>query len=383
MMMRWISTACIALVAVLGGPAAMTLGAGIGDPAPGEESAHGSTLGEAVPVDSNHADLEPGQPSLRAAVAHAVEGLLERDPALMDSAASPRVLLVKEGVYEGRNGLSREDMAELDRAARVIASYLFQRNMRVTVIETPGGEEAASLSAAGFDAESFWYVSVDRLDRKHLLRLRSAVARAEGDPASAADMVALVVPYEDKPWVQDFEGFKQSQSGGLWLYGESGIRGAGSSARESALDDAMNQLQSLLVEPVAKNASWPAVLGLDHVRARLAKRLTSPVATNKMVKDWYLGETGRSYGKVYRGHVLVGLNEADYDEWQTRIRVWMASWERSLYWCIVILLVSIPAAFAGYVKADVATKGYFTNWLRLGAIVGVSLLGVLMYAHLF
>jgi transposase len=37
------------------------------------------------------------------------------------------------------------------------------------------------------------------------------------------------------------------------------------------------------------------------------------------------------------------------------------------------------AAFAGYIRADEATRGYYTNWLRALAAAGVGASGVLIY----
>jgi hypothetical protein len=37
------------------------------------------------------------------------------------------------------------------------------------------------------------------------------------------------------------------------------------------------------------------------------------------------------------------------------------------------------AAVAGYIRADEATKGYYTNWLRVAAAAGVGASGVLIY----
>ena len=37
------------------------------------------------------------------------------------------------------------------------------------------------------------------------------------------------------------------------------------------------------------------------------------------------------------------------------------------------------AALAGYIRADEATKGYYTHWLRLVAAAGVGASGVVIY----
>jgi hypothetical protein len=40
------------------------------------------------------------------------------------------------------------------------------------------------------------------------------------------------------------------------------------------------------------------------------------------------------------------------------------------------------ATVSGYIRADEATKGYYTNWLRLASATGVGAAGVLIYQML-
>ncbi len=42
-------------------------------------------------------------------------------------------------------------------------------------------------------------------------------------------------------------------------------------------------------------------------------------------------------------------------------------------------MLACLAAVSGYIRADEATKGYYTNWLRLASATGVGAAGVLIY----
>jgi uncharacterized membrane protein len=46
---------------------------------------------------------------------------------------------------------------------------------------------------------------------------------------------------------------------------------------------------------------------------------------------------------------------------------------------IIGFVLTCLAALAGYIRADEATRGYYTNWLRALAAVGIGASGVLIY----
>jgi hypothetical protein len=46
---------------------------------------------------------------------------------------------------------------------------------------------------------------------------------------------------------------------------------------------------------------------------------------------------------------------------------------------ILLFVLAVLAALAGYIHADEATKGYYTNHLRLAAAAGIGAAGVVAY----
>ena len=337
----------------------------------------GMPFGETAPTGATPGPVaEAPRPSLAAAVSHAADLMLERDVALMDAPADAGVLLIKRrpgGEIRPSRAIA-DEIQDLDRAARLVADLLFQRGLQVTVIESPsaGGEER---SVRALSPRTTWQMTVSRIGERRALMLRGR----------GQDGASVVVPYEEKPWVVDLSiaapGHDSTTT--LRFRGESGIRGDADEARAGALADGLAQIRDRILDRLAADDRSTALLGSAPVDRVLDRELSNPVLTNKFVKDWYLGESGRAYGTVYRGHVLLEVAADEFQRLEALVRRGMNEWHHTLWISIVGFLLSIPAAFALYLKLDARTKGYFSNWLRFAGVTGVGVLGTVLYLNLF
>jgi len=301
---------------------------------------------------------EAVQPGLELAVERAIGRLLAVDLSLMDSPMDARILLVKVGSFDpGGEG------EELDRAARLVARQLFERNFRVAVVDTPLQGDRGF--ADSFESDAVWELAVETRGSE-----RDLLVRARGQ-----EMASVVVPYEEKPWVTDFGGWQADAGGALFFRGKSEIEGSAESARKGALDAAVAELQSALV--ARGPSAGPG--GQRKTRARLANELTSPIITSKYIKDWYLQESRRPYGSVYEAYVLLRVPEEAYDDLKARVRGWERTHRRHLWLGLLIFGLAIPVTFVAYLKLDAATRGCIAPWLRLGALATVVAVGIAVW----
>jgi len=311
--------------------------------------------------------LEALQPGLEAACRIAVERVAEEDLALMDGPAAPRILVVME------KARSAEDAAEADRAARVVQPLLFERGFQVTIVGFPVGLPPEGLDSLEIPRDSTWTLGATHLGDRRILRLR----------ATQECGAAVAVPYEEKPWVTDFHEFARARSGMLYFHARSGIEGDAEEARHSAVRGALEEVRLALVERRGQERSLIGRVASRKSRARLEKELADPIIVNNYLADWYLEESRRPYGSVYRGYALVGIPEGEFREWADRVRGWDRSWTRSLLLGLLGLGLLVPAVWLAYLKLDAATDGCFGSWLRLLALGGLAGAGALVFLVLF
>lgn len=316
--------------------------------------------------------LEPVQSSRFEAARFATDRLLDRDPELMDAGARPKIVLVKE------SGFLAEGSAEVDAVARDIASLLFQRDLQVTIVETSDGSfdrgsktrpEAETTWPETTWPETTWFVSVDREDPRWILRVR----------AQSASAGSLVVPYENKPWVTNLDAWP-AEPGGIVIRGESGLRGDAAMARDAALRDAAAQLYDTLEGDPRRERSPIASWSRERARERLAKALANPVTSGSYVRDWYVAESGRALGTVYRAHALLSVPRDEFEAWGNRLGDWAAGTERRVWALLALCVLAIPLTFIAYLKLDATTRGCCSFGLRIGALAIVALVFLASWA---
>ena len=84
-------------------------------------------------------------------------------------------------------------------------------------------------------------------------------------------------------------------------------------------------------------------------------------------KVWYEAAYQADFSPALKAEIL-----AAYDRDVVRARLGLLAG-------LGVFLLACLAALAGYIRADEATKGYYTNRLRLVAAAGVGAAGVVIY----
>ena len=150
------------------------------------------------------------------------------------------------------------------------------------------------------------------------------------------------------------------------------IPGQVSATEERALDDVRKQLEKKLtewLEPHGVPRSWkPAPRQID---AMILETKIKPV-----VKDQ---APYKDYGKLYVAELRVDVSPE-------RIAGFTETYQRQLVQRRMVFLggalafiLTCLGAVSGYIRADEATKGYYTNRLRMLAAAGVGAAGMAIY----
>ncbi|WP_406694500.1 hypothetical protein V5E97_25840 [Singulisphaera sp. Ch08] len=143
------------------------------------------------------------------------------------------------------------------------------------------------------------------------------------------------------------------------------VKGRISATESRARDDARVQLQHQVTAWLATDipASWKPP-------APLIDRLIVRSEIEPVEKD---------YGTLYKATLHI-------DSTPARRAEIIAAYQHELVVRRMVLMggglaaiLTCLAAVAGYIRADEATKGYYTNWLRVAAASGVGASGVLIY----
>jgi hypothetical protein len=135
-------------------------------------------------------------------------------------------------------------------------------------------------------------------------------------------------------------------------------------ARKDALEALQNKLGEMLAPEVAKTWKVP------------------PEFTRKMILDTKVASYDKDYGTVYDATLRVDISPARraaivsaYHHEQVLRRLTMLGG-------LLGFVLTCLGAISGYIRADEATKGYYTNALRLAAAVGVGGAGAMIYQTL-
>jgi hypothetical protein len=153
------------------------------------------------------------------------------------------------------------------------------------------------------------------------------------------------------------------------------VKGRISATEQRAHDDARARLESKLREwlepdvPKAWKVPVPLVDGLvREVRVTPVAAPSDPVA--------------RDYGPMYEAEMRVDLSNPRRAEIVEAYRHEQTLKRLGVLGALFAFVLVCLAVISGYIRADEATKGYYTNRLRLAAAVGAGAAGVAVYRWL-
>jgi hypothetical protein len=189
-----------------------------------------------------------------------------------------------------------------------------------------------------------------------------------GSSASSVEPSAEAAPprwFRDARPAPSFQGV---------LTGLQAIKGGLAITPERAEGDARKQFEQAVADWLARDGvprDWtvPAPLLDRLVRARH----TAPVLRDDLgpelddYKVWYETAYQAEFSPALKAEIL-----AAYERDVVRGRLGLLAG-------VVAFVLACLAALAGYIRADEATKGYYTNRLRLVAAAGVGAAGVAIY----
>jgi len=143
------------------------------------------------------------------------------------------------------------------------------------------------------------------------------------------------------------------------------ISGQLSATLERARDDAQLQLQREVTR-------WLTPEVPTHWRspASLVNSMVQKTSTRPIEKD---------YGTVYETSLDVDFSPSHRDQILAAYQREVVSHRLTILGGGLGFILACLASVAGYIRADEATKGYYTPWLRTVATAGVGAAGVLIY----
>jgi len=192
--------------------------------------------------------------------------------------------------------------------------------------------------------------------------LRSAENEAIVLRALRPSTAAVLAPFVRKPWVRRLP---DGRAGDLRVRGESGVEFEEEEARAGAIRSATRELQGTLAGPVV-----PA--------EALARILPEGEVARRFVVDTFLRREERGFGDAYRAFALVVVPADEVGGILARAEAAEAKADRARRGKLAALAGVGLVLFLGYVAADFATRGAFTNPLRLAALLAGVLAGGLL-----
>lgn len=136
-----------------------------------------------------------------------------------------------------------------------------------------------------------------------------------------------------------------------------------------------NALADLRAKIDAAISDWLAQAGVP--RSWTPRReLTDPMLRTR--PEVRLAES-RDYGDLYEATALVEFTRDHRARLVDDYRRWAASRRLGQLGSVLGFILACLAIFAGYIRTDEATRGYYTNRLRLLAAASVGAAGVVLY----
>jgi hypothetical protein len=145
------------------------------------------------------------------------------------------------------------------------------------------------------------------------------------------------------------------------------VKGRLSATQQRARDDARLQLVKRLSEDLARSNGVPRGW---KVPDRMVDRMIRSVSVATVERD---------YGPVYEATLKADLSPRVKNEVVQAYRHQEVLKRLLVLGGILAFVLVVLSAVSGYIKADEATKGYYTNRLRLAAAAGVAAGGAVLY----
>ena len=143
------------------------------------------------------------------------------------------------------------------------------------------------------------------------------------------------------------------------------IAGRLSATEDRARDDVRRQLEREVT---------------DWLTPEVPSHWTPPShAINAMILDTQIKPIVRDYGTVYEATVEADFSTDRRDDIRSLYQRELVGQRLTVLGGSLGFILACLAALAGYIRADEATKGYYTPWLRAVAAAGVGASGVLIY----
>jgi hypothetical protein len=142
------------------------------------------------------------------------------------------------------------------------------------------------------------------------------------------------------------------------------VQGWGPEAHQMALKNAQAELDAFLASQKPPFLWKPLP---DYIEKNLQKD-SKPALKRTLAGEEVVGET-----------LFIGVSTHDYRDMTNRDRVTRSDQRMIFLGKVLAGLVAMFGAFAGYFRLEEATKGFYTAWLRLGAIGLVAMVGAGLY----
>src|SRR5262249_9207341 len=133
--------------------------------------------------------------------------------------------------------------------------------------------------------------------------------------------------------------------------------------------------QEALREARAQLATWLAEHAPPFVWNPTAEYIEDRLVKEKLVEDKDFDKTG----PVKERTLKLELSTKDYREMVSKDRAARSNLRMIFLGKMLAGLVAVFGAFAGYFRLEEATKGFYTTWLRLGAVGLVAMVGAGLY----
>ncbi len=164
------------------------------------------------------------------------------------------------------------------------------------------------------------------------------------------------------------------------------IAGRLSATEERAHTDARLQLERAVADwiaPEVPSMQAHVVSNPDLAPTKLPYRWRVPAQLiDQMIRETRTKPIVRDYGTVYEASILADFSTENRAAIIAAYQHDLVAYRLTLLAGVIGFLLTCLAALAGYIRADEATRGYYTHWLRAVAAAGVGASGVLIYQML-
>lgn len=103
---------------------------------------------------------------------------------------------------------------------------------------------------------------------------------------------------------------------------------------------------------------------------------------NGMIRETKVVPVERDYGTMYQATMLIDFSPSTRDQIVSSHRHEQAVKRLATLGGLLAFVLICLSTLSGYIRADEATKGYYTNRLRLAAAAGVGVAGTVIYQML-